>query len=568
MEVEDHLQKLNDNLLSLEKKIKDPSATGSSLEELLNELMRSAHTIKSSSATMGYGKLSSLTHTLEDIFDQARNGSFKIKESILGELFKVVDAMEDSIRNIKENDAELDVDSYSDSLKRMIGTNEKKSISKISKNEVPEKKTILPISEAGDHVVEKIQHVNVPVKKLDDLLNITEELLNEKMRLNSLYENILKNNSTLNLGEVFGDFKPALEHFGILISNLQYIVMQSRLVPAGQIFARFPRMIRDLSVKTGKEVELLIKGEDLEMDRGIIDKLGEPLVHLLRNAVDHGVEKKGKIILEAKRDKDFVSIIVEDDGGGIKWQKLVTSAGSRGIITNDHQQELLNLIKNNPQNIWQPVIERELLYNPNLSTREEITETSGRGVGTSVVKQFIDDIGGDIVVISPVENNIGTKFILNLPLTLAIIKALLVEINGEIFAVPFSSILRAVSVNDINIKSVADQDVAVIDDIDVPLISLEKVFTSSVIKNKKELVSDKNKKQDKKIVVLVQKGSDTVGFLVHKLVSEQEIIVKSLPTVLSGIRGFSGSTILGNGEAVLILDVFGFLQGDRKFTRI
>lgn len=581
-EVEDHVQKLNDNLLLLESFMKDKKADKKSLDkkhkDLFDELMRSAHTVKSSAATMGYSKMAFLMHVLEDVFDYARNGLLEIKPEIISELFATIDVLEKSLNSIKDKNVELDVDDFSRKIKKMTGVaTESIGASRRDKAGRP----VLGVksedkdTEASEEpvvletVVDKVQHIKVPVKRLDDLMDLTEELLIEKMRLNLLIDEAVKKEINLGQVSVLDVLKPSTEHLNNLISSLQYLVMQSRLVPAGQIFARFPRMIRDLSEKTNKEVEFIIKGEDLEMDRSIIDKLGEPLVHLLRNAVDHGIEKSGSVTLEAKRDKDFASIIVEDNGAGIPWTKLVQAAIVRDIITDVHGQELLSLIKNSPQSVWQTVLEKELLYNPRLSTSETVTETSGRGVGTSVVKKFAEEMGGEIIVTSPVSGGKGTRFVLNLPLTLAIIKALLVEINGSIFAIPFSTIERAVFLDPEHIKSVADQDVAVVDDQEVPLVSLEKIFHLIGDANNKMVGKSSNQKPGgKKIAVLVARGAEVAGLLVDRLLTEQEIIVKSLPAILKNTKGFSGSTILGDGDAVLILDVVSFLEDKNRLTRI
>jgi two-component system chemotaxis sensor kinase CheA len=564
-EVEDHLEKLNTNLLIAEKIIKNKNngilVDDKKYKELFDELMRSAHTIKSSAATMNYVKMAFLTHVLEDVFDYVRNGKFEIKEDMVSSIFEAVDSLTASLNNIKINNTETDVDNYSQKIKSLTGVlTEGVGPSKRNESGVPivgnlknEKKVENKITNFNeDTLVENITFVKVPIKRLDSLMDLTEELLIEKMRLNSLIEIKAENIFDLSKKAVFEKLKPSIEHLNSLISSLQFQVMQSRLVPAGQIFARFPRMIRDLAKQKNKNIELIIKGENLEMDRSIIDKLGEPLLHLLRNAVDHGIESDGTITIEARHDKDYASIVVEDNGSGINWTALVKAALARNIINEEKSIEYLNLIINNKQNIWQGVIEKDLLYNPRLSTSDIVTETSGRGVGTSVVKKFVEEIRGDIVVISPVNKDGGTRFVLNLPLTLAIIKALLVEIEGSVFAIPFSSIKHSVFINDIDIKSVAEQDVAVVDGNDVPLVSLGKIFNLANI-SKKDIV------KDKKIAVLVEKGKEVAGLLVDKLLNEQEIIVKPLPLVLKGVKGFSGSTILGNGEVVLILDVISFL---------
>ncbi|PLX28369.1 hypothetical protein C0581_02470 [Candidatus Parcubacteria bacterium] len=308
----------------------------------------------------------------------------------------------------------------------------------------------------------------------------------------------------------------------------------------------------------------------------------------MRNAVDHGVEKTGKITLKAKREKDFVTIVVEDDGQGVNWKEVVSSALEKGIISNKQSEELLHTIDTQEADSWKKSV-ASLLYNPQLSTKKKVTETSGRGVGLSVVKKFMESIGGNIMLESPTTKDGGTRFVLELPLTLAIVNALLVRIQSSVFAIPFSSIERVVSITSDDIKSVADQDVAVIDGDHVPLVNLERIFNLDVQKDiKKEMfesyalkerknevtdqvekkISNKEEKKKTQTVVLTRRGKEVAGIEVDELLNEQEIIVKPLPSILHGVKGFSGSTILGDGEVVLILDVVSLLSDSNQLVRI
>mgnify|MGYP006415052147 FL=1 len=212
----------------------------------------------------------------------------------------------------------------------------------------------------------------------------------------------------------------------------------------------------------------------------------------------------------------------------------------------------------------------DILFNPRLSTNKQVTKTSGRGVGLSVVKKFSEEINGNIILESPLSKKGGTRFTLELPLTLAIINALLVKIDNSMFAIPFSSIARAVSVKPEDIKSMADQDVAVVDNMRVPLVDLERVFhLVKPLQGKKTIQQlEKESKQINKTVVLVKRGKELAGIIVDRLLNEQEIIVKPLPSVLKGVKGFSGSTILGDGETILILDVITLLQDSSKLIRV
>lgn len=581
-EASDHLELMNKNLLLLEQNIKnnyqdkilkEPIAKSDVL--LLDELMRSAHTIKSSAATMSYHKMAFFTHVLEDVFDYARNKIISLDLSAIDEIFAGLDLLSASLKSIKSNNVEIDVEANSQKIKNITGVategtgqsqrdkNGQPVIKQIKKNIVKTKKIAKDQESIPAQITEEnISHIKVPVGRLDKLMDLTEEILIDKMRVANLIDNTIKQSQTIadiSKREAMLSIKPFFDHFNLLLASLQFSVMQIRLVPVNNIFSRFPRMVRDLAKTKNKEVELLMKGEDLEVDRSIIDKLGEPLVHLLKNSIDHGIQKQGKILLEARREKDFCLIIIEDNGEGIDWSAVVEAGVRKNIISSAEANILLNKIKTKPQTEWQKEVE-SLLYNGRLSTKESVTETSGRGVGISVVKKFVQGIGGQIYIESINNAKKGTKFILELPLTLAITDALLVQIQDEYFAIPFASIDKVVSLKAVNIKSVGDQDIAVINGQEVPLANMKKIF---------KFAEDKNvpASQDK-TVVLVRRGQDLAGIIVDQVQNQQQIIVKPLPQILKGAKGFSGSTILGNGKIVLIIDVLSLLQNNKDLLRV
>ncbi|NQV88134.1 MAG: chemotaxis protein CheW [Parcubacteria group bacterium] len=346
------------------------------------------------------------------------------------------------------------------------------------------------------------------------------------------------------------------DHLDRLVSDLQFQVMQARLVPVEQIFARFPRLVRDTAMQMKKEVNFQIIGGEIELDRTIVDKLAEPLVHLLKNAVDHGVGQKGTITLKASREKEFAIITVENDGKNIDWEKIRNTAVSRGIINSEIASRLdkAGLM--------------ELLYVGRLSTKEEVTETSGRGIGMSVVKSFAEQNGGRLQVESPLLTG-GTRFTLELPLSMAIINSLLMEVDSKLFAIPFSVIDRSVRITSDDIKSMGDQDVAIVGEQNVPLVYLSKLFakTQVVIGVEKIITEKTDKKINSVLAVLLKRGSETVGLVVDALHDKLEIIVKPLPSVLKKTKGFSGSTILGDGQAILIVDAVSLLEDSARLVR-
>jgi two-component system, chemotaxis family, sensor kinase CheA len=537
-EVEDLLQKLNDGLLTLEKE--------GSNKDLLNELMRSAHTIKGSSATMGYDNIAFLTHVLEDVFDGARNDKLKLEAEVISVIFEAFDALKGAIQSVKNDGKETDLTEISEKIKGLTGV-KTVGTGKSTTGEVPEVKE--EASEVKPEVKEEVKEegagadniafVKVPVSRLDNLMGLTEELLTCKMQMDSL---VSKGECGVEGSE---KLKPISEHLDRLVSNLQYSVLQVRLVPLEQIFMRFPRMVRDLAKKQGKEIEFQVEGGDLELDRSIIDKLAEPIVHLLRNAVDHGISEKGNIKLSAKSEKDFAKVIIEDDGKGIDWGGVVEKALEKGIITSDEAESYRKDLTNDKV--------QNLIFNPQLSTTEVVTETSGRGVGMDAVQAFMDEVGGNIEVESPANEAGGTRITLELPLTLAIIRVLIVKVGKETFAIPFSNIEKTVTVADSDVKSVGGQDVAIVDGTDVPLVHLKAAFHEKA-----------KPSTGTKTVVLVKRGKSVAGVVVDKLMTEQEITVKPLPSVLKGVKGFSGSTILGDGRTILIIDIVGLINSLKK----
>lgn len=549
IEAQEHLQKMNDNLLLLEKIYKKNNFKFESGQsgEILNELMRSSHTIKSSSATMGFNKLAYLTHVLEDIFDYARYGKLVLDKKLFNFLYEIFDSIKDSLEEIKKNDKELDLQKLAEKIKKITGV-ATSGIGKSQRNEASEPVLQQKIIKDLENKTEKISHINVSVEKLDQLMNLTEELLIYRLRLNEYLKQRISHSIELD---------KLSEDLALTISNLQYSVMQVRLVPVGQAFINFPRMVRDLASKQNKEIEIEILGTDLELDRTIVDKLQDPVVHLLRNAIDHGIIKKGKISILTKREKDYFVVEVLDSGKGVDWKKVVDVAHKKMIINaelaNKYNKELEKLKDQTPSD---EIV--RLIFHPNLSTAESVTETSGRGVGLSVVDNFVKDIHGNVLVKSPVSKDGGTKIILELPLTLAIVKSLLVQVADQKFAIPFTVIQRAVLVPLKDVKSLGDQDIAVIEDTDVPLIKMEKLLgLNSIKKDNKNL-----------ILVLVRHGSEIAGLVVDKLINQQEIIIKPLPASIKNIKGFTGSTILGDGQTILILDVSNIVLDIKKLTRI
>lgn len=498
-EAKEILELLNNSLVALEKTPQD--------QKLLYELMRGSHTLKSSSKAMGYNQLAELFHVMEDFFDASRKGSVVLDKKLNDLLFSCFDTLAQAIRLIEKGGKEPDTS----------------KLQKLLKQTFSEVKKETPVVEGTElarrpELFEPIKEIKVETKKLDILMNLAEELLICKMRFEEIDNK--KNYTSL---------KSLINQLSKLASEIQYRTTEARMVSLSHLFNRFPRMVRDLAVEENKKIDLVIEGQDLELDRTIIDELAEPLVHLLRNAVDHGIQTQGIITLTAKRTKNFSIIEIADNGAGIDFAKVKQAAINRKIITSKEiTQESL----------------RNLIYHPQLSTKEKVTEVSGRGVGLAIVKERVEALGGQVSFETKIGQ--GTKFILELPLTLAIIEALLVKAGKKTFAIPSNSIERSVYIMPDQIKKGLDVPVAVLNKNDIPLLDLASHFK---LKDSQKMVLDK---QITAVIIIREKGP--LGVVVDELINEEEITVKPLPRLIKAGKGIAGSTILGDGQVALILD--------------
>ena len=377
--------------------------------------------------------------------------------------------------------------------------------------------------------------VRVDIEKLDDLMNLVSELIIAKNGLVSM-------NNTETKVESGQGFHEQIEYLERITTNLHQSVMKVRMVPIESVVNRFPRMIRDLSKSLDKKMELYMTGEDTELDRTVIDEIGDPLMHLLRNAADHGLEKNedrirlgkpeaGSIFLDAYQEGNNVVIEVRDDGAGIDVAKVRRKAIDRGTITLEQAESMSD----------KDII--DLLFRPSFSTAEKISDVSGRGVGLDVVKTKIEALGGNIETKTVLGE--GSKFIIRLPLTLAIIQALMVELGHEKYAIPLGSIetIESVDINDI--KYVQSKEVIHLRGNVIPLIRLRSVLdVEDTLENVTELT-----------VVIVKKGDKLAGLVVDNLIGQLEIVIKSIGKYINNSKMISGATILGDGEIALILDV-------------
>ncbi|HMB45458.1 MAG TPA: chemotaxis protein CheA [Candidatus Methanoperedens sp.] len=385
-------------------------------------------------------------------------------------------------------------------------------------------------NEGGKNSIKSVQSVRVSIERLDSLMNLVGELIINKIRL-------------MQLASVYklDALEEALASLNRLTNDLQEEIMASRMVPIDQIFNRFPRMIRDLAKKEEKEIDLILEGGDIELDRTVLDEIGDPLVHILRNCVDHGIElpevrkqngkdPKGTVKLIARREKNHVVIEAIDDGKGMDPQKMRESAVTKGIMT---QEEASKLSDNEAIN---------LSFLPGFSTAEKVTDISGRGVGMDVVRTKIGGMGGSIKLESVLGK--GTTITLKLPLTVAIIHSLMVKVGTDIYAIPIANVIRDLSIKKEDIKTIKGEEVILIRGEVLPLIRLHKLFDI------------KTNGSEELLVVVVERAGSNVGLIVDQVIGQQEVIIKNLDNnILKGVKGFAGATILGDGNVALILDV-------------
>ena len=684
-ETKEHLQSLNEHVLELEK---DPSDA-----DTINEIFRAAHTLKGMSGTMGFTRMQRLTHDLENVFSEIRNGNMKANEKLIDVLFRGLDALESYLDVISSegNEGTEDNEDIINDLNALL-EEEQAGISAASssvKDEKPKvevsaaeakepekaetssadddkckfrqipiaeyestaiqsarsegknvfgitvylqetcilksaraflvfksvenkgeliksvpstekiedeefdfdfswilattetkeeiKKLIMSVSEISEVYIDDIdtgdapkaseekvieqkeevkeekkqedphkkksgkgkvgsRSVRVDIDKLDVLMNLVSELIIAKNGLVSASsggQNPQTENNQM--------FREQIEYLERVTTNLHESVMKVRMVPIDSVVNRFPRMIRDLNRKLGKKMELYMTGEETELDRTVIDEIGDPLMHLLRNSADHGLESNeervrlgkpevGSIFLDAYQDGNNVVIEVRDDGAGIDVDKVRRKALEKGTITEKQAETMSD----------KDYI--DLLFQPSFSTADKITDVSGRGVGLDVVKTKIEALGGNISAKTVAGE--GSTFTIQLPLTLAIIQALMVEVGKEKYAIPLGNINGIEDIMKSEISSVQSKEVINLRGRVIPILRLHDILD----------IEEPEEDRDNLIVVIMQKGEQQVGLIIDNLIGQQETVIKSLGRHITNDKLFSGATILGDGEVALILD--------------
>lgn len=517
-EAEEMLENLNNSLLEFEK---EPENT-----ESLREIARCAHTLKSSSASMGFQKIADLAHDMEDVLVRLEKREIKATQEIINVIFECFDALESGITKVGKGGEEPDTTPLLQKLKTIKEM--KAEAQELAKAE-NESTSIAD----RPQTLKLINSIKVDVKTLDTLLNLVGELLIAKMKLQNV-------NKSYRIKE----FEAIINELSQLIEEIQFEVTESRMIPLEQVFNRFPRMVRDIAKKENKEIDFIIKGSEIKLDRTVLDQLGEPLIHLLRNSIDHGIEEPavrekqgknrvGRIELAARREQNYVIIDVIDDGMGFDLQKIKEVAVKKGLFTREEIEKLS---------------EKELCqipFLPGFSTSDKVTEVSGRGVGLDVVKTRITQLNGTVLL--ETKYGKGTTFSLKLPPTMSIVKCLLITVSDMTYAIPITNILRIVKVKKEDIRYIEGNELFILDGDDIPLINLKDKFHLQ------------KKPSADYTALIVEDNKEKVGIIVDNILGEQDIMIKSLGSELisdlKSTKGFAGVTILGDGKPALVLDI-------------
>lgn len=560
--VQDFLVETNEIIENLDHDLVELESNQNDLE-LLNKIFRGAHTMKGSSSFLGFNKLAELTHHAEDILNKLRKGEMVVTREIMDTLLEFVDKTKQIISDIENGTDSTDCSSVINDLKLASEgklTSKTKNTSAAQPAQAPQaaQAAAAPAPQAAPkqeaakptHQATQVeQTIRVDVSRLDSLVNLVGELVLSRNMLSQIageLENKFENEYLVE------QLLVATNSIGMNTTELQLAIMKTRMIAIGKVFNKFPRVVRDIARDTGKEIELIISGEETELDKQVIESIGDPLLHMIRNSCDHGVEtpevrlakgkpRMGTVNLSAYHEGNHVVIEIKDDGAGMDPDKLKRKAIEKGVITVDEANSM-----DDKQAF-------SLIFKPGFSTAEKITNISGRGVGMDVVRTNIEKLNGIITIDSKI--NEGSTFYLKLPLTLAIIQALLVEVAGETFAIPLASVVETVRITNEEIHSFEGREVLKLRDRVLSLIRLDEAFALDELE------------QDEIYVVVVALAEKQLGFIVDKLIGQEEIVIKSLGDYLGGNPGIAGATITGDGRVRLILDVAGVIEVAQNMPR-
>ncbi|EAI3921188.1 hybrid sensor histidine kinase/response regulator [Campylobacter upsaliensis] len=574
--------------------------------ELLNRIFRVAHTVKGSSSFLNFDVLTKLTHHMEDVLNKARHGELKITPDIMDVVLESIDRMKTLLNSIRDNgndsaigmdigpicarltaisegdvsavasvseepkvepkeevvpatpepsaEPDVDVNQLSDSeveaeIERLLKVRKAEDQARrAQKKKSTAPTTPKPATETGGE--KKVpasggggggmdQTIRVEVKRLDHLMNLIGELVLGKNRLLKIYDDVEERYE----GEKFlEELNQVVSQLSIITTDVQLAVMKTRMQPIAKVFNKFPRVVRDLSRELGKQIELEITGEETELDKSIVEEIGDPIMHMIRNSCDHGVEdpatrkangkpERGVVQLKAYNEGNHIVVEITDDGKGLDAAGLKMKALEKNLITEKEAEQMTD---------------KEafaLIFKPGFSTAAKVTNVSGRGVGMDVVKTNIEKLNGVIEIDS--ELGKGSTFKLKIPLTLAIIQSLLVGTQEEFYAIPLASVLETVRVPIDNIYTIEGKNVLRLREEVLSLVRLSDVFG----------VKQVLESGDQTYVVIIGVAESKLGIIVDTLVGQEEIVIKSMGDYLQNIQGIAGATIRGDGRVTLIIDV-------------
>ncbi len=562
---------------------------------LLNEIFRTAHSIKGSAGFIGLTRIVDVAHHAENVLNQLRQGQMRPDPFVIDIILEAMDALKLLVREVKTgHPEEVDIEGLNQKLDLLLQwgedvhsetqqalapddpapdreaeSQEIQSFLVEDAEESPapplahpspsratsppsarEDREIVPASHPESAAVQPVQGeadqtIRVETSRLDNVMNLVGELVLGRNRLVRLSS---ENSDGADLERQLKEIVEAVAQLSRVTTDLQLAVIKTRMQPIRKVLGKFPRMVRDLSRKMGKEVRLELSGEETELDKSVIEEIGDPLVHIIRNAIDHGLEDpeersrsgkptEGIVRISAYQEGNSIVIEVSDDGRGINVMRVRDKAVERKLLSREDAErmseaELVNLI-----------------FLPGFSTAEKVTDVSGRGVGMDVVRTNINKINGSVDIRTTLGS--GSTFVIRLPLTIAIIQALMVTIGPEVYAIPLQSVVETVKITREDVRRLSGSDVLNLRNQVLPLLRLKDEF---------KIYQGEQDDQVKCYVVVVQLGSRMLGLVVDRLPYQEEVVIKSMGPLLSGIRGIAGATITGDGKVVLILDVGEILQ--------
>lgn len=542
------MEKLDEQILALEQ---NPSE-----KEIINEIFRAAHTLKGAAGMFAFRAMERIMHRMENYFDQIAKGKQKVNGNAIDVILNAMDILKTLLNGVKES---KETGAKTAPIVKLLNKLCAGKLESLPENTQEDSKAVEP-TEAKSKAKQVTQStIRVDLRRLDALVNLVGELVIDRTRFSSIEEQLRTKGPNPQLA---GNMTETVQLFGRHMNEVQDIIMKVRMVPIGNAFNKFSRVVRDLAKSLKKEIDLVTDGEHTELDKTIVEQIGDPLIHLIRNSVDHGIEdpqtreaigknKKGRILLSARQEGNQIMITIEDDGKGMDKEAIRQKALEKGLIGEEENlsdRDIFNLI-----------------FEPGFSTAAQVTNISGRGVGMDVVKKQISKLKGIIDITST--PNVGTTISIQLPLTLAIVQSLLVKSQDEIFAIPLSAVVESIRITPKDIQNVGEVEVIKRRNRVLPLLYLrnaldlnqkETRFWYDLPENGENVTTKKrnaNQLEERLFVVVVGTAERRFGLVVDSLLNQQEMVIKSMGDFMIGIPCVAGGAILGNGEVVLVLDI-------------